>query len=397
MEEQSTIRKLIGRNVERQLVREYLLRETERAGFGGLTFNRTPEGTKISLRAEQVGRVIGRRGKVIHELSNRLKNDFSLDRPHLDVEEVTEPRLSAQIMASRLSSSLERGWFFRRAGHGTAQQIMDAGARGCLIVLSGKITGARHRVEKFQQGHIKFCGETALEFMDTGFSTAVKKLGTIGCTVKIMRPDAKLPHEIIITERADSGLPPLAEIAVFDASDEETVDELAAITEEAEPETDAEGVVDSVVDMMAGMEELSGGDSASGAVLRWNPNEWSESKFRENITADGSTPGLTWKCNLTEINQDSPVIILGPKNSPFSGILAIGKALGPREYKTGLTEGSEETWRVEVSLRSVSLNIESVQKILGADIEDIVQGPIYLEDEKFREIESAVGTISEEE
>ncbi len=253
MKQQSTIRTLIGRNVERQLVREYLLRETERAGFGGLTFNRTPEGTKISLRAEQVGRVIGRRGKVIHELSNRLKNDFFLDRPHLDVDEVTEPRLSAQIMASRLSSSLERGWFFRRAGHGTAQQIMDAGARGCLVILSGKITGARHRVEKFQQGHIKFCGETALEFMDTGFSTAVKKLGTIGCTVKIMRPDAKLPHEIVITERADSGLPPLAEIAVFEVSEEEATEELASVTEQ--PEADAEGVVDSVVDMMAGIEQ----------------------------------------------------------------------------------------------------------------------------------------------
>lgn len=253
MSEQSTIRTLIGRNVERQLVREYLLRETERAGFGGLTFNRTPEGTKISLRAEQVGRVIGRRGKVIHELSNRLKNDFFLDRPHLDVEEVTEPRLNAQIMASRMSSSLERGWFFRRAGHGTAQQIMDAGARGCLVILSGKITGARHRVEKFQQGHIKFCGETALEFMDTGFSTAVKKLGTIGCTVRIMRPDAKLPHEIIITERTDSGLPPLAEVAVFEVSDEEADEELSAVLEE--PKADAEGVVDSVVDMIAGIEQ----------------------------------------------------------------------------------------------------------------------------------------------
>ena len=69
---------------------------------------------------------------------------------------------------------------------------MDAGARGCLVILSGKITGARHRVEKFQQGHIKFCGETALEFMDTGFSTAVKKLGTIGCTVRIMRKRNKI-------------------------------------------------------------------------------------------------------------------------------------------------------------------------------------------------------------
>ena len=255
-EQQSTIRKLINRNVERQLVREFLLRETERAGFGGLTFTRTPEGTKISLLAEQVGRVIGRRGKVIHELGNRLKNDFKIDRPHLDVDEITEPRLNAQIMASRLASSLERGWFFRRAGHGTAQQIMDAGARGCLVVLSGKITGARHRVEKFQQGHIKFCGETALEFMDTGFSTAVKKLGTIGCTVKIMRPDAKLPHEIVITERADSGLPPLAKIAVIEASDEEA-EQIAAATEESEgdAEGDAEGVVDSVVDMMAGIEQ----------------------------------------------------------------------------------------------------------------------------------------------
>ena len=92
--------------------------------------------------------------------------------------------------------------------------------------------------------------------MDTGFSTAVKKLGTIGCTVKIMRPAAQLPHEIVITERADSGLPPLAKIAVIEASDEEA-EQIAAATEESEgdAEGDAEGVVDSVVDMMAGIEQ----------------------------------------------------------------------------------------------------------------------------------------------
>ena len=55
MKQQTTIRALVDRNVKRQLVREFLLRETERAGFSGLTFTRTPEGTKISLRAEQVG------------------------------------------------------------------------------------------------------------------------------------------------------------------------------------------------------------------------------------------------------------------------------------------------------------------------------------------------------
>jgi small subunit ribosomal protein S3 len=212
---QNTIRTILNRNVERQLVREYLLKETERAGFGGLTFNRTPEGTKVTLKAEQVGRVIGRRGKVIHELQRRLQEDFNIHEPQLEVDEIAESRLNAQVMASRLASSLERGWFFRRAGHSTAQNIMDAGARGCLVILSGKITGARHRVEKFQQGHIKFCGETALEFMDTGFSTAVKKLGTIGCTVRIMRKGVKLPHEVIILERHEVGLPSLEEVAMI--------------------------------------------------------------------------------------------------------------------------------------------------------------------------------------
>ena len=229
---ENNIHKMIKRNVDRQLVREFLLKETERAGFGGLTFNRTPEGTKVTLRAEQVGRVIGRRGKVIHDLQRRLQEDFDLDNPQLEVEEIEESRTNAQVMASRLASSLERGWFFRRAGHSTVQNIMDAGARGCIVILSGKITGARHRVEKFQKGHIKYCGETALQLMEVGFSTAVKKLGTIGCTVRIMRPGAKLPHEITIQERSESGLPDLVEASGFVPLELEEALERAAREEE---------------------------------------------------------------------------------------------------------------------------------------------------------------------
>ena len=229
---ENNIHKMIRRNVDRQLVREYLLKETERAGYGGLTFNRTPEGTKVTLQAEQVGRVIGRIGKVIHDLQRRLHEDFDLDNPQLEVEEIEESRTNAQVMASRLASSLERGWFFRRAGHSTVQNIMDAGARGCIVILSGKITGARHRVEKFQKGHIKYCGETALELMDVGFSTAVKKLGTIGCTVRIMRPGTKLPHEIDIQERSESGLPDLVEASGFVPLELEEALERAAREEE---------------------------------------------------------------------------------------------------------------------------------------------------------------------
>ena len=258
MSKTNTIRNIVHRNIERQLVREYLLKETERAGFGGLEFKRTPEGTLVKLEAEQVGRVIGRRGKVIHELQRRLKYDFDLDKPRLEVNEIEEPRLNAQVMASRLASSLERGWFFRRAGHSTSQNIMDAGARGCLIILSGKISGARHRVQKFQKGHIKFCGETALEFMEEGFATAVKKLGTIGCTVRIMRPGVKLPHEISIQDRAESGLGPIEEVSMLEIPEE--VEETPAV-DEAEI-ADTEEVVDSVVEKIAEMEAAAADEAA---------------------------------------------------------------------------------------------------------------------------------------
>ena len=52
--------------------------------------------------------------------------------------------------------------------------------------------------QKFILGHVKYCGETAERYMDKGYSVCVKKLGTIGVTVEIMRPCTRLPHEISI-------------------------------------------------------------------------------------------------------------------------------------------------------------------------------------------------------
>jgi small subunit ribosomal protein S3 len=93
---------------------------------------------------------------------------------------------------------MERGWYYRRAGASSATNIMDAGARGVLITIAGKLTGSRNRTQKFLLGHVKFCGETALQHMDKGYAVAIKKLGTIGVTVEIMRAGTRLPHEITI-------------------------------------------------------------------------------------------------------------------------------------------------------------------------------------------------------
>jgi small subunit ribosomal protein S3 len=193
-------KRIIVENMRRVLLKEYLMNETRRAGFGGLDIQRTPMGTRVTLLAERPGLVIGRKGGAIKSLTEAVERQFRFDNPQIEVQEVANPALNAQIMAEKLANALERGWHFRRAGHSTVRRIMEAGAKGCLVVVAGKLTGQRHRVEKFKAGHIKYCGEPRYQWMDRGFTAAKLKPGVIGVTVEIMDPRAKLPDEVEIKQ-----------------------------------------------------------------------------------------------------------------------------------------------------------------------------------------------------
>jgi small subunit ribosomal protein S3 len=192
-------KRIIVENMRRVLLKEYLMKETRRAGFGGLDIQRTPMGTRVTLLAERPGLVIGRKGGAIKSLTEAVEQRFRFDNPQIEVQEVAQPSLNAQIMAEKLSNALERGWHFRRAGHSTVRRIMEAGAKGCLVVIAGKLTGQRHRREKFKAGHIKYCGEPRFLWMDRGFAIAKLKPGVIGVTVEVMDPAAKLPDEIEVS------------------------------------------------------------------------------------------------------------------------------------------------------------------------------------------------------
>jgi small subunit ribosomal protein S3 len=191
-------RKFVIENIRRILLKEFIRKKTERAGFGGLDIQRTPMGTRIILTAERPGMIIGRKGGTIKELTDRITEEFSFDNPRIEVHEDEEPALNPHIMAQKLASALERGWHFRRAGHSTVRRIMEAGARGCQVVISGKLTGERHRTEKFREGHIKYCGEPKKIWMKEGFAVAKKKPGVIGVKVQIMDKNARLPDEVRI-------------------------------------------------------------------------------------------------------------------------------------------------------------------------------------------------------
>jgi len=193
-------RKFIRENTNRLILKEFLIEQIKGAGFGGMDIQRTPMGTRIVIEVERPGLVIGRGGRKVKELTDLITEKFGLENPQIEIQEAgTNAPLNAQIMAEKLASALERGWHFRRAGHSTLRRIMAAGAKGCQVIISGKLTGARHRTEKFIEGHVKYCGETVKEVMDTGYDVAKIPAGVIGVKVRIMKPDAKLPDEIEIS------------------------------------------------------------------------------------------------------------------------------------------------------------------------------------------------------
>ena len=230
------VKEMIKERVRRAQVHDYVQKKTTRAGFGGLSIQRTPLGTHVRIAAERPGLVIGRKGSDIQRLTEELERKFGYENLQVEAGEVNNFALNPLIMAAKVANALERGWNYRRAGNSMLQRIMDSGARGCQITIAGKLTGLRHRTEKFLSGHIKFCGETALELMDVGIAQAKLKPGTIGVKVAIMRPDAKLPDEIEVTPLPE----PVVEIKEEESTDEAEEETTEDVKEEKTEDTKVE-------------------------------------------------------------------------------------------------------------------------------------------------------------
>ncbi|MCS7131608.1 MAG: 30S ribosomal protein S3 [Hadesarchaea archaeon] len=179
---------------------EFLEKELERAGYGGVEIRPLPTGTRVVLYVERPGMVIGRKGRSIKQLTDELAQKYGMENPQIEVVEIKVPELCAPIMAKRIAFALERGINFRRIGQTALRRIMRAGAKGAEIVLSGKLSGERARSERFYEGYLKKAGEPATKFVSYGYAVAKLKPGVVGVKVRIMPPDVHLPDEIRLTK-----------------------------------------------------------------------------------------------------------------------------------------------------------------------------------------------------
>ncbi|MFX1274787.1 MAG: 30S ribosomal protein S3 [Promethearchaeota archaeon] len=180
----------IEQGIKLMQINEYLRSELVRAGFAGVDLQKTPLGVRITLKTSRPGLVIGKGGKRIQEITDVLSSVYDLESPQIEVEEVKNPDVNAQIMAERLAYSLDRGRHYRRAGYYILRKVMDSGlARGVEIQISGKVTSQRARTQIFRAGTMSKSGQPAQEGVDKGVAQCIQKSGTLGVIVKIMRAD----------------------------------------------------------------------------------------------------------------------------------------------------------------------------------------------------------------
>ncbi len=194
----SIVKRFITESIKRTEIDEFLQKKLERAGYGGVNLSKTPLGTHVVIYAMRPGLVIGRGGETIKELASALEQNFKVSNPQISVSEIEVPEFNAHVVANRVASALERGVHFRRAGFWALNQVMEAGALGAEIVISGKLTTERARFEKFKAGHFPIVGEPALRAMKTAEAHVQLKPGIIGVRVKIMPPDASFPDKVTI-------------------------------------------------------------------------------------------------------------------------------------------------------------------------------------------------------
>ena len=195
-------RDFVKRNKKEFQIQEFVVNNLSNVGHSKTKMIRTPLGEKIIVYASRPGLVVGREGQNIKKLTVALKKKFNLENPQIEIAEVEDVNLDANIVAERIANSLERFGLskFKGVGHKMMSEVMGAGALGIEILISGKVPSSRARRWRFYQGYLKKCGDIALTGVDTAYSKAKLKTGVVGIQVRIMPPDTKLPDNIQLIE-----------------------------------------------------------------------------------------------------------------------------------------------------------------------------------------------------
>jgi len=183
-------RKFVADGMFKAELNEFLTRELAEDGYSGVEVRVTPQRTEIIIMATKTQNVLGEKGRRIRELTAVVQKRFNFapGTVELYAEKVATRGLCAIAQAESLRYKLTGGLAVRRACYGVLRFIMESGAKGCEVVVSGKLRGQRAKSMKFVDGLMIHSGDPCNDYVDTATRHVLLRQGVLGIKVKIMLP-----------------------------------------------------------------------------------------------------------------------------------------------------------------------------------------------------------------
>merc|ERR1712137_589848 len=173
-------------------------------------------------RATRTREVPGEKGRRIRELTSAVQKRFRFPENSVELfaERVENRAANAMAQAESLRYKLLGGLAVRRACYGVVRFILENGAKGCEVIVSGKLRAQRAKAMKFVDGFMIHSGEPAKQYVDHAVRHVLLRQGVIGIKVKIMKefdetgktgPKTPLPDAIHILDAKDEFVAPKPE------------------------------------------------------------------------------------------------------------------------------------------------------------------------------------------
>lgn len=180
-------------------------------GYSGVEVRVTPQRTEVIIRTARTQNVLGENGRRIRELTALVQKRFNFAEGAIELfaEKMENRGLSAVVQCESLRYKLLSGLPVRRACYGVLRYVMESGAKGCEVIVSGKLRGARAKSMKFVDGLLLHSGQPAKDYVDYAVRHVLLRQGVLGIKVKIMKdwdpkgilgPKRPLPDAVIILD-----------------------------------------------------------------------------------------------------------------------------------------------------------------------------------------------------
>jgi small subunit ribosomal protein S3e len=181
-------RKFVADGVFYSELNELFSRQLAEDGYAGLKVQVTPQRTEIIIKATRTQDVLGEKGQRIREMTSVVQKRFNFPEGGVEIfaERVGDRGLCAQTQAESLKYKLLGGLAVRRACYGVLRFVMESGAKGAEVSVSGKVRGQRAKSQKFADGYMIKTGFAATQYVDTAVRHVMMRQGILGVKVAVM-------------------------------------------------------------------------------------------------------------------------------------------------------------------------------------------------------------------